>query len=104
MRVVVAQCITGRRARVKLEPEEWNEGNEMKIKATLQIQGKADVAKVVEGEDGQTIWNLLILEVAELFPEYDKNKITLEKKVPDPVFIARSEEGEVLCQVRCEPI
>ena len=76
----------------------------MKIKATLQIQGKADVAKVVEGEDGQAIWNSLILEVAELFPEHDKNKITLEKKVPNPVFIARSEEGEILCQVRCEPI
>ena len=76
----------------------------MKIKATLQIEGKADVAKVVEGDDGQAIWNLLISEVAEVFPEYDKNKITLEKKVPDPVFIARSEEGEILCQVRCEPI
>ena len=76
----------------------------MKIKATLQVQGKADVAKVVEGEDGQAIWNLLIFEVAELFPEYDKNNITLEKKVPDPVFIARAEEGEILCQVRCEPI
>ena len=80
----------------------------MKIKVTLQDHGKADVEnvieKVIEGEDGQAIWNSLIFEVAELFPEYDKNKITLEKKVPDPVFIARSEEGEILCQVRCEPI
>ena len=74
----------------------------MKIKATLQIQGKADVAKVVEADDGQAIWSLLISEVAEAFPEYDKNKITLEKKVPDPIFIARNEEGEILCEIRCE--
>ena len=78
----------------------------MKIKITLQDQGKADVEnlieKVIEGEDGQAIWNSMIYEVAELFTEYDKNKITLEKKVPDPIFIAISEEGEIRCEIRCE--
>ena len=80
----------------------------MKIRITLQDQGKADVEnlieKVIEGEDGQAIWNSIIFEVAKLFPEYDKNTITLEKKVPDPIFIARNEEGEILCHVRCEQI
>jgi hypothetical protein len=76
----------------------------MKIKATFQVQGKADVEKAIEGEDGQAIWNSLISEVAELFPACDKNKIQLEKKVPDPVFIAKDEEGEVLCQVLCEQL
>jgi len=80
----------------------------MKIKVTLQDQGKADVVnlieKVIEGEDGQAIWNSMIYEVAELFPEHDKNKITLEKKIPDPIFVARNEEGEILCHVLCEQI
>ena len=80
----------------------------MKIKVTLQDHGKADVEnvieKVIEGEDGQAIWNSMIYEVAEFFPEHDRNTITLEKKVPDPIFIARSEEGEILCHVLCEQI
>ena len=80
----------------------------MKIKVTLQDPGKEDaenlIEKVIEGEDGQAIWNLMIFEVAELFPQYDKNTITLEKKVPDPIFIARNEEGEILCHVLCEQL
>ena len=60
------------------------------------------IEKVIEEGDGQAIWNALISEVAGLFPEYDKNKITLEKKVPDPIFIARNEEGELLCEIRRE--
>ena len=76
----------------------------MKIRATIQAQGKADVEKVIEGEDGQAIWNSLVSEVAEIFPAYDRNKIKLEKKVPDPVFIAKNEEGEVLCQVLCKQL
>jgi len=80
----------------------------MRIKVTLQDPGKEDaenlIEKVIEGEDGQAIWNLMIFEVAELFPQHDKNTITLEKKVPDPIFIAKSEEGEILCHVLCEQL
>ena len=80
----------------------------MKIKITLQDPGKKDaenlIEKVIEGEDGQAIWNSIIYEVAEFFPEHDRNTITLEKKVPDPIFIARNEAGEILCHVLCEQI
>lgn len=76
----------------------------MKIKATFQIEGKSDVEKVLEGEDNREIWNLLVSEVSKFFPDHDENKIALEKKMPDPVFMAKNEKGEVLCHVLCEQI
>ena len=76
----------------------------MKIKATFQIEGESDVEKVIEGEDNQEIWNRLISQVSKFFPECDKEKIELEKKMPNPVFMAKNEEGEVLCHVLCEQI
>lgn len=76
----------------------------MKIKATFHIEGESDVEKVIEGRDNQEIWNRLITEVSEFFPESDKDKMKLEKKMPEPVFMAKNEEGEVLCHVRCEQI
>jgi hypothetical protein len=76
----------------------------MKIKATFQIEGRVDFEKVIEGEDNQEIWNSLISELSTLFPECDKNEITLEKKMPDPIFVARNGAEETLCEVVCEPI
>ena len=76
----------------------------MKINAIFQIPGRTDVEKVIEGEDNEEIWNSLISEVSTTFPECDKNEITLEKKMPDPIFVARNGEEETLCEVVCEPI
>ena len=76
----------------------------MKIKATFQIEGESDVEKVIEGKDNEEIWNQLISEVSKLFPECDKDEMKLEKKMPQPVFMAKNEEGDVLCHVLCEQI
>jgi hypothetical protein len=79
-------------------------GKPMKIKAIFQIEGESDVEKMIEGEDNREIWNRLIAEVSEFFPECNRDEVKLEKKVPEPVFVAKKEEGEVLCHVRCEQV
>jgi hypothetical protein len=75
----------------------------MQLKATSKIQGNPDLEKVIEGEGNQEIWNSIISEVSTLFPECDKNKIELEKQMPNPIFLAKNERGEVLCEIVCEP-
>jgi len=74
----------------------------MQIKATFQIQGKPDLEKVIEGTDNQEIWNSIVSEVLVLFPECDKDEIELEKQMPNPIFVAKNGQGEVLCRVVCE--
>lgn len=74
----------------------------MKIRARFQIEGKEEVEKVIEGTDGQAIWKLIISEVCRFFPEHDPSEIKLEKKIPNPVFVARNASGDVLCHVVCE--
>jgi hypothetical protein len=76
----------------------------MKIKATFQIEGRSDVERTIEGKDNREIWDQLIAEVSKSFPECDKDKVKLEKKMPEPVFMAKNEEGEVLCHIRCEQL
>jgi hypothetical protein len=75
----------------------------MRVKVKFQIQGNPDLEKVIEGEGNQEIWNSIIAEVSTLFPECDKSKIELEKQMPDPIFLAKNERGEVLCEIVCEP-
>ena len=75
----------------------------MQLKVTFQIQGNPGPEKVIEGEDNQEIWNSIISEVSTLFPECDKSKIELEKQMPNPIFLAKNERGEVLCEIVCEP-
>ena len=75
----------------------------MRFKVKFQIQGNPDLEKVIEGEGNQDIWNSIIAEVSTLFPECDKSKIELEKQIPNPIFLAKNERGEVLCQIVCEP-
>jgi hypothetical protein len=75
----------------------------MQVKVKFQIQGNPDLEKVIEGEGNQEIWNSIISEVSTLFPECDKSKFELEKQMPDPIFLAKNERGEVLCEIVCEP-
>jgi hypothetical protein len=79
-----------------------NERKDMQIKATFQIEGRPDLEKVIEGQDSQEVWNAIISEVSTLFPECDKDKIELQKQMPNPIFMAKDERGDVLCQVVCE--
>jgi hypothetical protein len=80
-----------------------NERKDMQLKATFQIQGNPGLEKVIKGNNNQEIWNSIISEVSTLFPECDESKIELEKQQPNPIFLAKNEQGDVLCKIVCDP-